>query len=116
MSDAPALAGITFVEDLDSAGDFEKKHAPFAHCERDGETVRMMVKVGHWVAHPNQPDHFIEWVEVLANGAPIARFDFTAVAVDPVVTCELRVAPGTDLIVMESCNLHGVWGTRAVAP
>lgn len=116
MSDAPALAGINFVENLDEAGDFEKKHTPYVDCQRDGDTVRVTVKVGHWVAHPNQPDHFIEWIEVLANGVPVARFDFTAVVVDPVVTCELNIAAGTELTAMESCNLHGVWAAKAVAP
>jgi len=89
---------------------------PFIDCTRDGDTVRMTVKVGHWVAHPNQPDHYIEWIEVLAAGVPVARFDLAAVAVDPVVTCELRVDPGTELAAMESCNLHGVWLAKAIAP
>ena len=116
MSDAPALAGLNHVEDLDAAGDFEKKHTPFIDCTRDGDTVRMTVKVGHWVAHPNQPDHFIEWIAVHAAGVPVARFDLSAVAVAPRVTCVLAVEPGTPLAAMESCNLHGVWVSEAVAP
>jgi superoxide reductase len=116
MSDAPILAGVNKIADLDAAGDFEKKHTPYIECTRDGEKLHVTVKVGHWVGHPNQADHFIEWIEVHAAGAPVARFDLAAVAVDPVVTCVLNVEPGTPLAAMESCNLHGVWVAEAVAP
>lgn len=116
MGDAPILAGINSVEDVDAGSDFEKKHLPFITCERAGERVHVRVKVGHWVAHPNQPDHFIEWIAVHAAGVPVARFDLSAVAVDPEVTCVLDVAPGTQITAMESCNLHGVWVSETVAP
>ncbi len=116
MSDAPILAGVNSVTDLDSASDFEKKHVPYIECTREGDKLRITVSVGHWVAHPNQPDHFIEWIEIHAAGAPVVRFDASAVAVDPTVSCVLNVDPGTALAAMESCNLHGVWIATAVAP
>lgn len=116
MSDAPILAGVNHVTDLDAAGDFEKKHTPYLSAERIGDLVHVTVRVGHWVPHPNQPDHFIEWIAVHAAGAPVARFDLSAVAVQPDVVCVLAVDPGTPLVAMESCNLHGVWVTEAVAP
>lgn len=116
MNDAPILAGVNHITDLEAAGDFEKKHTPFITCERDGDSVRVTVKVGHWVSHPNLPDHFIEWITVHAAGAPVARFDLSAVAVAPEVTCVLQVDAGTLLQAMESCNLHGVWLSETVAP
>ncbi len=116
MSDAPILAGINRVIDLDAAGDFEKKHTPFVSCERDGDDVKVTVEVGHWVSHPNMPDHFIEWVAIHADGAPIARFDMAAVAVKPVFTCTVTVDAGTIISVMESCNLHGLWIAETTAP
>lgn len=116
MSDAPILAGINHVENLDAAGDFEKKHTPFIECVRDGESVKATVIVGHWVSHPNQPDHFIEWIEVHADGAPVMRFDLSAVATDPNVSCVLNVPAGTEITAMESCNLHGLWIAKTVAP
>ncbi len=109
MSDAPILSPVNRVADLEAAGDFEKKHTPYVAAERTGDTVKVTVKVGHYVAHPNQPDHFIEWIMLYAGDVPIARFDFSAVAVDPEVTTVVRVDAGTTLTAMESCNLHGVW-------
>lgn len=116
MSDAPILAGVNRVSDPDSAGDFEKKHLPYVSCERVGERVRVTVKVGHWVSHPNQPDHFIEWIAVNVSGATIARVDLSAVAVDPEAVLVLNVDPGTVIEVLESCNLHGVWAAETTAP
>jgi len=116
MSDAPILAGINKIADLDAAGDFEKKHTPYIECVRNGDKLDVTVKVGHWVSHPNQPDHYIEWIELLVAGAPVARFDFAAVAVDPAVTCTLNVETGTTVAAMESCNLHGLWVAETIAP
>jgi superoxide reductase len=109
MSDAPVLGPINRVVDLDAVGDFEKKHTPFIAAERDGDAVRVTMKVGHYAAHPNQPDHFIQWIDLYAGDAPIAHFAFSAVAVDPEVTAVVHVDPGTVLTAMENCNLHGLW-------
>lgn len=109
MSDAPVLAPLNHVTDLDAAGDFEKKHTPYIEIERMGDLAKVSVKVGHYVSHPNQPDHFIEWIELYAGDAPIARFDLAAVAVDPDVSCVVRLDPGTVVKAVESCNLHGLW-------
>lgn len=116
MGDAPVLAGINRVADLATAGDFEKKHTPHIECSREDGKVVVTVTVGHEVAHPNQPDHFIEWIEIHAAGAPVARFDMAAVAVDPKMTCVLDVETGTAITALESCNLHGLWEGAAIAP
>jgi superoxide reductase len=116
MSEAPILAGVTSIPDIDTAGDFEKKHTPFVTCERDESGVRVSVRVGHWVGHPNTPDHFIEWIAIHAGGVPVVRFDLSAVASSPNVSCVLDVDPGTSLTALESCNLHGVWAREFVTP
>lgn len=109
MSDAPVLGGLHRMEDFDTADDFAKKHTPFIDATRDGDTVTVTVAVGHYVSHPNAVDHFIEYIELQVGGVAIARFDFSAVAVDPKVTAVLHLDPETKLTAIESCNLHGVW-------
>ena len=109
MSDAPVLGGIHRMEDLDTADDFTKKHTPHIDCRREGGECIVDVAVGHYVAHPNMPDHFFEYIELLANGIPVERFDFSAVAVSPKVTATLNLDEGTKLTALASCNLHGVW-------
>lgn len=112
MSDAPVLGGFHRMENFDTADDFTKKHTPYIDAVREGEKVTVTVAVGHYVSHPNTPDHFIEWIEVLAGGVPIARFDFSAVAVDPNVTAVFNLDPETKLMATASCNLHGVWAAE----
>lgn len=117
MSDAPSLAGIHFVQDIEAASDFEKKHTPYVECTREGERVKVYVKVGHYVPHPNDPDHFIEWIDILAQDRlPLARLSFSAVAADPEGTCYIKVDPGTKITALENCNLHGLWAWDVVAP
>ena len=116
MSDAPVLAGVNRVADIDAAGDFEKKHTPKVVCVREGDMVRVSVTIGHGIAHPNLADHFIEWIHVLANGAPVYTASFAAVATAPSVECVLAVEPGTAISAIESCNLHGVWAYDVTAP
>ena len=77
MSDAPVLGGFHRMEDFETADDFTKKHTPFIDATRDGDTVTVRVAVGHYVAHPNTADHFIDYIELLANHVPIARFDLS---------------------------------------
>lgn len=77
----------------------KEKHVPV--IERGAGTVT--VKVGS-IPHPMESAHYIEWIEVIADGkvyravlqpgqAPEATFPITA----------------TDIKVREYCNLHGQW-------
>ena len=109
MSDAPVLEGVNLVEDFEAAGDFEKKHTPFIEMCGDGDEAAVCVTVGHEVPHPNEPGHFIDWIELYGNGAPIARFDLTPVATKPIVSIQVSVDAGTILRAVEHCNLHGLW-------
>lgn len=116
MSDAPALEPMHLVADLDAADDFEKKHTPVIVLKAaDAGMRRISVEVGRLVPHPNQPDHFIGWIAVLANGAEIARFDLAAVATAPRVSVTIAVDPGTTVRAVSSCNLHGLWASEVTA-
>lgn len=112
MSDAPILNAINLVTDLDSAGDFEKKHTPHIDIDDVDGGLLVSVTVGWDVPHPNQPDHYITWIELLANGTPIVRFDLSPVATAPSVSAVVSVDPGTVLRAIEHCNLHGVWAAE----
>ncbi|MBS3956736.1 MAG: class II SORL domain-containing protein [Clostridiales bacterium] len=112
MSDAPILGPVNHIVDLDAASDFERKHTPFISAERDGDSVRVTIVVGHYVSHPNQPDHFIQWIELYADGAPIVRVDLAPVAASPDVSFVVSVPSGTTLRAVEYCNLHGLWAAE----
>jgi len=114
MSDAPILGPMNHVADLAAASDFEKKHTPHLEVSRaDGQAV-VTVTVGHDVPHPNQPDHYIAWIELYADGAAIARFDLSPVATAPVVSIVIAVDDGSVLRAVAHCNLHGLWAAELV--
>jgi len=112
MNDSPVLGGIHTVEDIDAADDFSKKHVPYVAVTRDGDTVTLTVEVGHYVAHPNVPDHWIDYIEIYANDATIATYDFAAAVIAPKITAVGQLDPGTKVMVTARCNLHGVWMTQ----
>ena len=109
MNESPILGGVHSVENVEVADDFSKKHVPFIAAERNGDTVTITVEVGHYVAHPNMPDHWIDLIEIQANGAPIVNYDFAAGVVAPKVVAIANLDPGTRVTVYERCNLHGYW-------
>jgi superoxide reductase len=109
MNQSPVLGGIHTVDNIETADDFSKKHVPFIAAERDGDTVTISVEVGHYVAHPNMPDHWIDYIEIFAMDAPIATYDFAAGVVAPTVAAIATLDPGTKIMVTARCNLHGVW-------
>lgn len=109
MSDAPILEPLNLVADFGSAGDFEKKHTPYMVAEQADGGYRVTVTVGHEVAHPNQPDHWIGWIELRVGDATVARFDLAPIVTTPVVSAVLNVEAGTVVRAIEHCNLHGLW-------
>jgi desulfoferrodoxin-like iron-binding protein len=108
-NDSPILGGMHRVDNLDTADDFSKKHVPFVTFMREGDVVTITVEVGHYVAHPNMPDHWIDLIEIYANMAPIASANFAAGVVAPKVTAVAKLDPGTKIMVSGRCNLHGLW-------
>ena len=112
MSDAPILGSINKVDDIETAGDFERKHTPYISIQDLDGKMKVTVKVGHYVSHPNAADHFISWIELYADAAPIARFDLSPVATDPEVSIIVNLESGTTLRALEYCNMHGLWAAE----
>lgn len=112
MPDAPILGPINHVADLSVASDFEKKHTPHIEIVPEDDTYVVNVVVGWEVSHPNLPEHYITWIELYADGAPIARFDLSPVASAPRVSVAVDLAPGTVVRAVEHCNMHGLWAAE----
>ena len=79
-----------------------EKHVPV--IEKIGNKVK--VKVGS-VPHPMEQKHYIEWIEIIADGKtcrnflkpgdkPEAEFEITAEKIE----------------VREYCNIHGLWKSK----
>jgi superoxide reductase len=76
-----------------------EKHVPVV--EKAGSGV--VVKVGS-VAHPMEEKHYIEWVQVIADGRSYRIFLKPGIEPQGAFTCDLG-----SVTAREYCNLHGLW-------
>jgi len=77
----------------------KEKHVPVIEQTDHG----IKVAVGS-VPHPMEPDHYIEWVEVLVNGKAYRQF------LEPGQAPEATFCiAGEGLVAREYCNKHGLW-------
>lgn len=77
----------------------KEKHVPVIEMSGDGITV----KVGD-VPHPMEEKHYIEWVEIIADGK--AYRQFLKPGDKPEAFFPLKA---TQVTAREYCNLHGLW-------
>ena len=77
----------------------KEKHVPVIEKTADG----IKVKVGS-APHPMEEKHYIEWIEVIADGK--AYRQFLKPGGVPEATFDLK-AQG--LTAREYCNIHGLW-------
>lgn len=77
----------------------KEKHVPVV--ENTGSAV--IVKVGE-VAHPMEEKHWIEWIEIIADGKTYRQY------LDPGDTPEAEFnVSASQVTAREYCNLHGLW-------
>jgi len=77
-----------------------EKHVPYIEATEGG----VKVKVGQNQAHPMEEKHWIQWIELIADGKAYRQF------LDPGDAPE-AVFPvtGEDITAREYCNVHGLW-------
>ena len=80
-----------------------EKHVPVIEVGNGTVTV----KVGD-VAHPMEEQHYIEWIELLADDKVYRRYLKPGVA--PEATFQVSA---DSLTAREYCNLHGHWSAQA---
>ena len=86
-----------FVENTVDAA--REKHVPVIKKTSTG----VKVKVGS-VAHPMVEEHYIEWIEIIADGKSYRQFLKPGDA--PEATFAIQA---NNIIAREYCNLHGLW-------
>ena len=77
----------------------KEKHVPVVEKTSDG----FRVKVGE-VAHPMEEKHYIEWIELTADGAAYRQFLNPGDKPEAVFKIDAGQA-----MVREYCSLHGLW-------
>jgi len=77
----------------------KEKHVPVVEKQADG----IKVKVGD-VAHPMEEKHYIEWIEIIADGKAYRQFLKAGDAPEAVFNLQ------ADAVTARAyCNIHGLW-------
>ena len=88
-----------------------EKHLPIISVEDIGNNRhKVTVDVGGG-KHPNEIDHWIQWVEVQINGMYIGRAEFSARIMEPAAEFTVIGASGNTVSAVGRCNKHGLWRT-----
>jgi len=77
----------------------KEKHVPVIEKLADG----FKVKIGG-IPHPMEEKHYIEWIELLADGKAYRQFLKPGVAPEAVFNVK-----ATTVSAREHCNIHGLW-------
>jgi len=119
MAQTNLFVGVNEPADPSNLTGLEKKHMPVIEAPakvKKGQCFEISVEVGKLQAHPNEPAHFIEFIDVYADETFLARVDLTAALSCPKVTlCFSLPFAAKELRAYERCNIHGVWlGTKPI--
>ncbi len=82
-----------------TADEGKEKHVPVVEKIDGGYRV----KVGS-TTHPMEGKHYIEWIEILADGKAYRQFLEPGMAPEAVFNVE-----ADSVSVREHCNIHGLW-------
>jgi len=77
----------------------KEKHVPVIEQTEKG----IMVKVGS-IPHPMDEEHYIEWIEILADGRSCRKF--LKPGESPEAEFEIKAE---EIEAREYCNIHGLW-------
>jgi superoxide reductase len=77
-----------------------EKHVPY--IEKTADDV--LVKVGQNQDHPMTDEHYIEWIQIIADGT--AYRQFLQPGDKPQATFAIKAA---NITAREYCNIHGLW-------
>jgi len=78
----------------------KEKHVPFI-IKEDG---KITVKVGETTDHPMQEKHYIEWIELIADGKTYRQHLNPEDAPQAVFLMDAK-----EVSAREYCNVHGLW-------
>lgn len=109
------LCGVNIPKDRKDLIDLEKKHLPVIEApntaKKDG-VFDVNIRVGgiDGIAHPNEPGHFIEWVELYCGDTFLGRCSFNGGTSYPVAIFKVKLSHAHGpLKTWAKCNLHGLW-------
>lgn len=97
--------------------DYIDRHSAFIHCEevaKAGEKFKVKVKVGDEYMHPDDFDHYIQWVQLWDRENMLAQATFSAGAQGSApanLEVDFYIVPkkNAKLVAQAFCTKHGLW-------
>jgi superoxide reductase len=77
-----------------------EKHVPYIEKTSDG----ILVKIGQNQDHPMEEKHYIEWIQVIADGTAYRKF----LKPGDKPQAEFKIE-ADNIEAREYCNIHGLW-------
>ncbi len=90
----------------------ERSHVPKIIAPRrvrPFEAFAVRVEVGVEEIHEMSPFHYVDWIDLSADGVEISQVTLTPFYSLPILTFNLVLEHSATLLAREHCNLHGVW-------
>jgi superoxide reductase len=107
------LCGVNMPKDAKALSELEQKHIPVISAPekvKKDEAFAVTVEVGKHKAHPNEPAHFIEWIELYSGDTFLFRISLSGSLSQPKVTVPVRLTHAHGpLKAWAKCNIHGLW-------
>jgi len=107
------LCGVNEPKDKENPTDLEKKHIPYIGAPEQGQKDKpfdVTIEIGRLLEHPNEPAHFIEWLELYCGDTFLGRTYFSGGISYPEARFKVKLSHAHGpLKVWVKCNLHGIW-------
>lgn len=108
--------------DREAKKDYIDRHSAFVYCDDKavvGEKFKVKVKVGDEYKHPDDFDHYIQYVQLWNKETMLAQAIFTAGAQGSApsnLEVDFFIVPqkGMKLIAHAYCTKHGLWQSDEV--
>lgn len=109
--------------DREAKKDYIDRHSAFVHCEakaKAGEKFKVKVMVGDEYKHPDDFDHYIQYIQLWNGETFLAQATFTAGTMGNApanLEVDFYVVPTKNmkLIAHAYCTKHGLWQSNEVA-
>jgi len=106
----------------ESKKDYIDRHSAFIHCEKTakaGEKFKVKVMVGDEYKHPDDFDHYIQYVQLWNREVMLAQANFSAGSQGNAASnleVDFYIVPqkGMKLIAQAYCTKHGLWQSEEV--
>ena len=109
-------------EEKELRKDYFDRHTPHIHCDSyaiEGEKFKVKVRLGTAYTHPDDPDHFIKYVQLWNRETFLAEAHFApgTLGNNPEhVEVDFYMVPGPvtmNLSAMSVCTKHGLWQSES---